>query len=310
MLLVLAAAPVLLAAGSPLLESPSFEYYCSGNARQCDNSTSAPPLPSPVGGQGGVVLMGGGTDVGEAFVWMGKRSNGGGLLVLRTGPSGDDAYDEFILGLGTVSSAATLILKDRTASSDPFVLRKIGEAGSLFFAGGDQSKYWRFWQGTPVQTALQARVDAGCPVGGTSAGEAILSSFVDSALTGSVTGSEALADPYDPRITISSPAFLLLPHLAPTVTDMHFVVRDRLGRLLAFLARLQQDGRAPAVGGAPPLASTGAVGGIGVDQKTALLVEPSGATAIVGSGTAYFISLQPGTARHCVKGQPLGLGAM
>ena len=59
----------------------------------------------------------------------------------------------------------------------------------------------------------------------------------------------------------------------------------RLGRLLAFLGRLQQDGRAPAAGGPPPLASDGAVGGIGVDQKTALLVEPSGQVAIVGSGT-------------------------
>jgi hypothetical protein len=155
-----------------------WEYYCSGLAAQCSNSTATPPLPPPTGGQGGVVLMGGGTDVAEAFEWMGRRSNRGGLLVLRTDPSGDDAYDPFILGLGTVSSAATLILKDRAASSDPFVLRKIGEAASIFFAGGDQSKYWRFWQDTQLQTAVQARVDAGCPVGGTSAGEAILSSCV------------------------------------------------------------------------------------------------------------------------------------
>ena len=160
-----AAAATAAALGSPhQLDSAagagsgSFEYYCSGLAAQCNNSTTAPPLPPPTGGRGGVVLMGGGTDVGEAFEWMGRRSNRGGLLVLRTDPSGDDAYDPFILGLGTVSSAATLILKDRAASSDPFVLRKVGEAASIFFAGGDQSKYWRFWQGTPLQAAVQARV--------------------------------------------------------------------------------------------------------------------------------------------------------
>jgi cyanophycinase len=133
--------------------------------------------------------------------------------------------------------------------------------------------------------------------------------FVDSALTGSVTGAEALADPYDARITLSSPAFLRLPHLAPIVSDMHFVVRDRLGRLLAFLARLHQDGRAPAAG-PPPLSSTGAVGGIGVDQGTALLIEPDGSTSIVGSGTAYFISLQPNTSRVCAHGEPLSVGVM
>jgi hypothetical protein len=237
------------AASRVRVRTPTYEYYCSGNAQQCSNSTTVPPLPPPTGGQGGIVLMGGGTDVADAFKWMGERSGGGGgLLVLRTGPSGDDAYDAFILGLGTVSSAATLILLDAAASTDPFVLRKIGESAAIFFAGGDQSKYWRFWSGTPVQQRVQQRVDSGCPVGGTSAGEAILSSFVDSALTGSVTSPEALANPYDRRITVSG-SFLSLPHMAPLVADMHFVVRDRLGRLLAFLARLQQDGRAPPPGG-------------------------------------------------------------
>ena len=133
--------------------------------------------------------------------------------------------------------------------------------------------------------------------------------FVDSALTGSVTGAEALADPYDARITLSSPAFLRLPHMAPIVADMHFVIRDRLGRLLTFMARLHEDGRVPAAG-PQPLSSTGSVGGIGVDQKTALLVDPDGSTSIVGSGTAYFISLQPNTPRVCVRGEPLSVGVM
>eukprot|EP01047_Picozoa_sp_COSAG01_P073271 COSAG01_NODE_11898_length_1838_cov_1.516964_2_plen_115_part_00 len=61
---------------------------------------------------------------------------------------------------------------------------------------------------------------------------------------------------------------------------------------------------------APPLASTGAVGGIGVDQHTALLVEPSGSVAIVGVGTAYFIALQPNTSRTCLINMPLSLGTM
>jgi cyanophycinase len=253
--------------------------------------------------------MGGGRDVADAFAWMGQRSGCGGLLVLRTGPAGDDAYDPFILRLGTVTSAATLILLDATASTEPFVLRKIRESAAIFFAGGDQSKYWRQWQGTPVQAAVQQRVDAGCPVGGTSAGEALLSSFVDSALTGSITSVEALADPYDRRITISD-SFLSLPYMTPLVADMHFVSRDRLGRLLVFLARLHEDGRAPQRGGSSPLASMGAVGGIGVDEHTALLIDRSGVASIVGVGTAYFILLQPDTSRTCQRNVPVSLGAM
>ena len=128
---LLLAALAMQAAGSPARlhrRAANYEWYCSG---ACANATAA---TEP--GQGGVVLMGGGTDVGAAFPWMGRRSGGGGLLVLRTGPSGDDAYDSFILGLGDVSYAATLILLDPTASSEPFVLRKIAEASSIFFAGG------------------------------------------------------------------------------------------------------------------------------------------------------------------------------
>ena len=128
---LLLGALALQAAGSPARlhrRAANYEWYCSG---ACANATA---VTEP--GQGGVVLMGGGTDVGAAFPWMGRRSGGGGLLVLRTGPSGDDAYDSFILGLGDVSYAATLILLDPTASSEPFVLRKIAEASSIFFAGG------------------------------------------------------------------------------------------------------------------------------------------------------------------------------
>lgn len=274
------------------LRASNYEYYCSGAC----NTTRPPPK-----GEGGVVLMGGGTDVDAAFQWMGRRSGGGGLLVLRTGPRGDDAYDDYIMGLGKVAWAATLILLDATASDEPFVLKQIAGAAAIFFAGGDQSEYWRYWGSTPVQKAVQARADAGCPIGGTSAGEAILSGFVNSALTGSVTSREALANPYDRRITVSD-AFLTLPHLAGVLADMHFVTRDRLGRLLAMLARLQQDQRMT-----PPGA---AVRGIGVDEKTALLVEPSGRASIVGRGTAYFLTLLNGTTRVCEKGAPLSLGAL
>jgi cyanophycinase len=120
---------------------------------------------------------------------------------------------------------------------------------------------------------------------------------------------EALADPYDRRITISD-SFLSLPYMTPLVADMHFVSRDRLGRLLVFLARLHEDGRAPQRGGSSPLASMGAVGGIGVDEHTALLIDRSGVASIVGVGTAYFILLQPDTSRTCQRNVPVSLGAM
>lgn len=54
-------------------------------------------------------------------------SGGGDFLVLRT--AGTDAYNPYVYGLGKVNSAATLLLNNRAASSDPFVLSKVARMG-------------------------------------------------------------------------------------------------------------------------------------------------------------------------------------
>ena len=279
--------------GQTTTVTKDYEFYCTG---RCD-------APTPAGkGKGGVVYGGGGTDVDAGFVFMGKQSTGGQLLVLRTEPSGDDAYDPYIYKLGGHSSAATLILKTKAASSLPQVLGTIANASAVFFAGGDQADYWRQWHGVAVQTAVQARLDAGAPVGGTSAGDAVLAAFCNCALGGSVTSKEALADPYTAELSVSGRFFTIPGAAQPerTVNDMHFVTRDRAGRLLAMMTRLLQDER---VNGS-------SVRGIGVDEKTSLLALPSGAVTIAGAGTAYFYEIQAASPRKCVKGVPLSVGTV
>jgi cyanophycinase-like exopeptidase len=143
-----------------------------------------------------VVLMGGGYDVGEAFRWMIaqagiSRATGGRFVILRA--TGTDAYNGYIyshlgqvdpttpknyetvggIDLG-VTSVETLVIPTRKAAEDPFVLGVIAKASAIFIAGGDQADYYNFWQGTALDTALQKAVSAGIPVGGTSAGNAML----------------------------------------------------------------------------------------------------------------------------------------
>ena len=113
-------------------------------------------------------------------------------------------------------------------------------------------------------------------MGGTSAGLAVLGEFIFAALNGTVYSSEALDNPYNHRVTIETD-FLLIPVLRRIITDSHFAQRDRMGRLIVFLARILQDGWA-----------TG-VRGIGIDEATALLVEPDGWVQLVGRGAAYFL---------------------
>eukprot|EP01062_Namystynia_karyoxenos_P055900 TRINITY_DN46909_c0_g1_i1.p1 TRINITY_DN46909_c0_g1~~TRINITY_DN46909_c0_g1_i1.p1 ORF type:complete len:790 (+),score=246.37 TRINITY_DN46909_c0_g1_i1:80-2371(+) len=244
-----------------------YTYWCSG---ECDRGSGATP-------EGGVVFMGGGTDVDDAFRWMVKRSGKGDLLVLRT--SGDQAYNSYVMGFGAHSAATLLLTAEGSDSS--FVIDKIDGADALWFAGGDQSTYADYWNGTKVADAIDRALARGVPVGGTSAGCAILGRTVYTSRTGSVTSAEALSNPYDKEIDLAQ-GFIDYRQ-APTrgVTDMHFGQRDRFGRLLAFMAR----------SGAP---------GIAMDEHTALTVEPSGIATAVGVGTAYVatggrpVRVQPG----------------
>ena len=135
------AASSLLLLLSALAAEPDYVYQRAGN--EADVVTAV---------RSAVVLMGGGKDVSEAFAWMIERSGGGDFLVLRA--AGTPAYNAFVLQQGQANSAATLILRTREASSDPFVLARIRQAEAIFLAGGDQWNYIRQWKDTPLATAL------------------------------------------------------------------------------------------------------------------------------------------------------------
>lgn len=260
---------------------PKYDYYLTGNASDAVTSTTP-----------GYVLMGGGTDVDEAFRWMSAKAGGGDFVVIRV--TGADGYNLYVDSLGTFDSVETLVLKNRAAASDPFVVGKIRSAEALFIAGGDQSDYVNNWQGTPVAEAIE-EVAARAPVGGTSAGLAILGEYVYSALKFSATSSDALANPYNRDVTLARD-FLHLSHLGGIITDSHFVERDRMGRFTAFLARIVADGWATQAKG------------IAIEAQTALLVEPTGRASVVanaGHETSFVYFVSGGFPEVCVPDTPL-----
>jgi cyanophycinase len=229
--------------------------------------------------------MGGGTDLDQAFRFLCDHAGGGDLLVLRA--TGNDGYNPYINKLCHLNSVATLVIPDRAAAEDPFVSRAIAHASALFIAGGDQANYINFWQDTPVQTSLNAAIVRGVPVGGTSAGLAVLGEYAytaqgDKPDDPNLDGQTALANPYGPRITLNG-HFLNIPSLKGIITDTHFARRNRMGRLLVFLARLSEPDGKPV----PPTAPD--IRGIGVDERAAVLVEADGTATVVGNGNAYFI---------------------
>ncbi|KQZ38903.1 cyanophycinase [Duganella sp. Root1480D1] len=229
--------------------------------------------PQPA--QPSLVLMGGGTDVDDAFRWMIQKAGGGNFVVIRA--TGTDAYNPYIYAFGNgVTSVETLIIPNRAAANDPFVLERVRNAEALWIAGGDQADYWEDWKGTPLQAAIQGLANKNIPIGGTSAGLAVLSQYVFNALNGSITSPQALSNPYDKSVSLGRD-FLALPGMGNMISDMHLDSRDRMGRLVTFMARIVNDGWTPMTHG------------IGIDVETALLVENGNATR-VGNGSAYFLN--------------------
>jgi len=270
-----------------VLAAASYTLHTTGNVAD---------VITPI--SGGLVLAGGGSDVDSAMRWMIKRSGGGDVVVLRA--SGADGYNGYLHArLGGVDSVQTIVFASKAASSDPVVLDIIAKAEAIFMAGGDQSSYLAYWKDTPVETVINQRAAQGVPVGGTSAGLAVLGEFVYAARFGSATSAEVLADPYHRDLTLER-AFLVMPGLGALITDSHFSQRDRMGRLCAFLGRLQKDGW------------TATAKGLGIDEATALCIDTTtGQGTVHGGASSKVIALRTSAPPAIVQpGVPLTLRAI
>jgi cyanophycinase len=248
------------------------------------------PVADRAGAVGGVLLEGGADDVEEAWRWLLARAGHGDIVVLHAAP--DEGYDEWISALAPVRSFLTLQLTDRAAADDPFVIASIERADGLFIAGGDQFDYLRVWTDTPIQRAINEAIEAGVPIGGISAGLAVLGEYAFTAERDTVTSTQALADPFEDRVRLGR-GFLAVPGLEATITDSHLSERDRLGRLLVFMARTITNGWATRVRA------------IGIDERTAVLLEPDGSATVAGDGAAWFLGMGVADVAECTAGRGL-----
>ena len=240
-----------------------------------DTAAKTPGKTAP-----GLLLMGGGDRNFDAMRWFMKKAGNGHIVVLRASQGGEIG-EEFFNEVGGIKSVETFVFNDREASTDPKILAALKRADGIFLAGGDQSRYVRFWRGTPVAAALDAHVRAGKPLGGTSAGLAMQGEYLYGAMDGgSQISPRALADPLGAENTIET-GFLAIPQLKGVITDTHFSERNRLGRLIAFVAKGESMAGHPLIG-------------LGVDEDAAVAVE--------GDGTAHVYATSPMAGATVVKG--------
>jgi cyanophycinase len=163
-----------------------------------------------------------------------------------------ERYKALFLGLGA-GKAEVIYIADRADANGDAPIELLDDATGVFLTGGNQLRLAALVNGTRVATLVRERNAAGAVVAGTSAGASILSShMVAYGASGPV-----------PRMRMAQmvAGFGLVPDV---IVDQHFRQRDRIGRLLALVA-----------------ASPGLLG-IGVDEDTAALFDPSGVVEVIG----------------------------
>lgn len=270
----IAAGLLLASALNPAIAGPKlpYSYFSVGDPAKTPviNPTDRAGTPS-------YVIMGGGPDVDQAFQWMIQRAGikagtGGRFVIIRA--TGTEAYNPYIYysdangGTSTLpptnqdgwvggaylglSSVETLVIPSATAANHATVNQIVARADAVFIAGGDQSDYIKNWKNTQLDWTLQTLMSRKVPIGGTSAGLAVLGQFDFAALRGGVTSAQALANPYNKYMSLdptpqtlapTSPsvpegAFLAPSLLFNTILDAHVDERDRMGRLVTFVSRL------------------------------------------------------------------------
>ncbi len=248
----------------------SFDYYSAGDLK----------APTPGKTEGALMLLGGGDWPVPAFRWFVDKMGHGRLLIISAS-YGEEIQQDFLKEIGGVTGVETLVFHSREAASDPRVLDMIRRADGIFFGGGDQSNYVRYFKGTPMNELHDAHVRGGKPIGGTSAGLAILGAFSYGAMDGgSLVSKDAMKNPLGSGVTIVGD-FLHLPYLSHVITDSHFAARERWGRLLVFVGRIATEQREPGITG------------IGIDEKAALCIDADGTGRVYANGRGFAWVVRP-----------------
>jgi len=221
-------------------------------------------------------------------------------------------YNDFIFDLpgGHVkpNSVTTACFTGRNGSYSAQLRALFDGASMIFITGGDQNLYYDYWRDSSVSDALRrltmpaSQGGMGRPLGGSSAGLAVQSEYSFFAEHGPFDSDSALKDPLKMSL-VTSFLDLATPWMRHIVADTHFMQRDRMGRLVAFLGAalsqgwISQDAQAQGVPG---------VLGIGVSEHTAVLLDPAtGLGSLWGEGPAYFLATGKTMPSKCDVGEPL-----
>lgn len=267
----------------PAAEAPRFRRLVAA-------AVVAAAIPAGVAAQGGpsapagpLFIVGGGSQpdaLVTAFIDMAGGPGAARIAVIPLASS-----DPARSGAGKVKhlrefgADAFVLLTSGDSAADPAIRDRLNGATGIWFTGGDQSRITAALDGTALLAAIREWNLRGVPIGGTSAGAAIMSPLM-------ITGSQVLAgedtigyhgDTFS-RIAREAievvPGFSLLPRV---IVDQHFVRRERHNRLIS--AVLERPDHI----------------GVGIDESTALEVSAAGRWRVHGASVVVVYDARQAT---------------
>lgn len=151
-------------------------------------------------------------------------------------------------------------MKERVQANDSKSATKIAELDLIFFTGGDQLRLTTIMGGTKVLDAIQARLENGALIAGTSAGAAVFSDtmiYEGKSEEGLFKGS-----------VLSTPGFGFVGNI---IFDTHFMARGRIGRLIQIIT------------------SNPTCIGVGIGEDCGVVLKGDGIAEIVGTGQVIIV---------------------
>ena len=262
-------------------------------------ATCALALPASAQRAKGTLFIVGGGPQPDALVREFVNTAGGSgrariVVFAMASESGRTSGEEKAQDLRALGAKARNLYITRTEADADSVVAQVDSATGVWFGGGDQVLLAKALRGSRTLAAIVRRYHAGAVIGGTSAGAAVMSAVM---LTGDERHPGGARPPDDSTNhwltiardnTITEDGFALLSN---AIIDQHFLRRKRHNRLISLV--LERE---------PHL-------GAGVDESTALIVEPSGRWRVSGASVVTIYDARKAS-RTTRAEAPLGASGM
>lgn len=243
----------------------------NGSERKLREFKERPIRPGAPGAErpkGRLLIVGGHEDKEDEKIILKRLADlvGSGKLVVTTLASGSpdesiEMYEGVLRNLG-VRHLYHLKIEERADAETVKAMNILEGATAVYFTGGDQLKITSLIGDTPVYSRIFEIFLNGGTIAGTSAGASVMSETM-------IVGGGANGGSH--RIGSSLRLAPGLGFARDMVIDQHFAERGRMGRLLGIVA---QNPR---------------IIGIGIDEDTAIEVQPHRGFRVLGSGAVYVV---------------------